>query len=172
MGSEIVAHRFSCSTAYGIAPDQGSNPCPLHWQQILIHCTTRKVQLYQFKLPTAMSKLSLCPTFPSRFKKKKIKLVAQSCLTPCDLMDCSLPDSSVHRLLQARILEWVAFPFSRGSSWSRDQTLGLLHCRQILYCLNHQGSPSTLGINIYLNFLQIEPYLSPEKPVCRTRRNS
>ena len=37
-------------------------------------------------------------------------LVAQSCLTLCDSMDCSPPDSSVHRILQARILEWVAIP--------------------------------------------------------------
>ena len=51
-----------------------------------------------------------------------ITLVAQSCLTLCDPMDCSLPGSSVHRILQARILEWVAISFSRGSSWPRDQT--------------------------------------------------
>ena len=37
-------------------------------------------------------------------------------------MDCSLQGSSVHRILQPRILEWVAIPFSRGSSWPRDQT--------------------------------------------------
>ena len=43
-------------------------------------------------------------------------LVAKSCLTLCDLMDCSLPCSSVHGILQARILECVAIPFSRGSS--------------------------------------------------------
>ena len=43
-------------------------------------------------------------------------LVAQSCLTPCDPMDCSSPGSSVHGILQARILERVAIPFSRGSS--------------------------------------------------------
>ena len=36
-------------------------------------------------------------------------------------MDCSLPDSSVHGILQARILEWVAIPFSKGSSWPRNQ---------------------------------------------------
>ena len=36
-------------------------------------------------------------------------------------MDCSPPGSSVHEILQARILEWVAIPFSRGSSWPRDQ---------------------------------------------------
>ena len=37
-------------------------------------------------------------------------------------MDCSLPGSSAHRILQARILEWVAIPFSRGSSWPRDRS--------------------------------------------------
>ena len=38
-------------------------------------------------------------------------------------MDCSLPGSSVHGMFQARVLEWVAISFSRGSSWPRDQTL-------------------------------------------------
>ena len=46
----------------------------------------------------------------------------QSCPTPCDLTDCSLPGPSVHGFLQARILEWVAMPFSRGSSQPRDWT--------------------------------------------------
>ena len=41
-------------------------------------------------------------------------LVAQSCLTLCNPMGCSLPHSSLHGILQARILEWVAIPFSRG----------------------------------------------------------
>ena len=49
-------------------------------------------------------------------------LVAQSCLTLCKPMDCSPPGSSIYGILQARILEWVAIPFSRGSSWTRDQT--------------------------------------------------
>ena len=46
----------------------------------------------------------------------------QLCLTPCDPMDCSPPGSSVHGILQARILEWVAIPFSRGSSQLRNWT--------------------------------------------------
>ena len=46
----------------------------------------------------------------------------QSCLTLCDPMDCSPPGSSVHGIPQARILEWVAVPSSRGSSVPRDQT--------------------------------------------------
>ena len=49
-------------------------------------------------------------------------LVAQLCLTLCDPMVCSPPGSSVHGILQARILEWVAIPFSRGSSQSRNWT--------------------------------------------------
>ena len=49
-------------------------------------------------------------------------LVAKSCLTLCDTMDCSPPGSSIHGILQARILEWVAIPFSRRSSRPRDQT--------------------------------------------------
>ena len=49
-------------------------------------------------------------------------LVAQSCPTLCDPIDCSPPSSSVHGILQARILEWVAMPSSRGSSEPRDWT--------------------------------------------------
>ena len=66
------------------------------------------------------------------FPEKKINLntsssfllcsVAQSCSTLCDPMDYSLPDFSVHGISQARILEWVALSFSRGSSWPRNQT--------------------------------------------------
>ena len=50
-------------------------------------------------------------------------LVTQSCMTLCDSMDCTPPGSSVHGISQARILEWVAIIFSRGSSCPRDQTL-------------------------------------------------
>ena len=48
--------------------------------------------------------------------------VTQSCPTLCDPMDCSPPDSSVHGILQARIMEWVAMPSSRGSFQPRDWT--------------------------------------------------
>ena len=47
---------------------------------------------------------------------------AQSCPTLCDPMDCSLPGSSIHGILQARILEWVAISSFRWSSQPRDQT--------------------------------------------------
>ena len=48
--------------------------------------------------------------------------VAQSCPTLCDPMDCSPSRSSLHGILQARVLEWVAISFSRGSSQPRDRT--------------------------------------------------
>ena len=56
----------------------------------------------------------------------------QSCLTLCDSMDYSPPGSSVYGILQARILEWVIMPSSRGSSWPRDRTslLCLLHWQE------------------------------------------
>ena len=64
----------------------------------LIPCHLILVQLC-----TCASSLNLCPTL-------------------CDPVDCSLPGSSIHGILQARILEWVAIPFSRGSSQLRDRT--------------------------------------------------
>ena len=67
-------------------------------------------------------------------------LVAQSCQTLCNPMDCSPPGSSVHGISQARILEWVAISFSRGSSQFSDRTqVSCIAGR--LYHLRHQGSP-------------------------------
>ena len=60
----------------------------------------------------------------------------QSYSSLCDSMDCSLPGSSVHGILQARILEWAAVPSSRGSSQPRDQTrISYVSCigRKVLY---------------------------------------
>ena len=66
--------------------------------------------------------LSFSFSLPLRTPTPSVCLVSQSCLTLWESMDCSLPGSCVHGILQARILEWVTVPFSRGSSWSRDQT--------------------------------------------------
>ena len=51
-----------------------------------------------------------------------VVLVTQLCPILCDPTDCTLPGSSVYGILQARILEWIAIPFSRGSFRPRDQT--------------------------------------------------
>ena len=91
----------------------------------------------------------------------KVK-VAQSCPTLCDPMDYT-----VHAILQARILEWVAFPFFRGSFQPRDQNPGLPHCKQILFFLfflqadslpaEPQGKPKNTGVGNLSLLQQIFP---------------
>ena len=88
-------------------------------------------------------------------------LVVQSCPNLCDSKDCSLSGSSVYGILKARILEWVAIPFSSGSFWfmsnrsfwsglTRSFWPGLLYCRHICYCLSHQetNSVSLMCLNL------------------------
>ena len=78
----------------------------------------------------------------------KVKvLVAQSCSTLWNPMDCSSPGSSVHGILQARTLEWVAMPFSRLSCWPRNWTWVSCIGRQLLYhWITREVSRSTLLI--------------------------
>ena len=82
----------------------------------------------------------------------------------CDPMDCSRPDSSVHGILKARILEWVAMHSSKGSSRSKDGThVSYVSCigRRALYHQHHLGSPKNVYsfqekknafVNIKINF--------------------
>ena len=65
----------------------------------------------------------------------KVKF-AQLCLTLCDPMGYT-----GHGILQARILEWVAFSLLQGIFPTQGSSPGLMHCRQILYLLRHQASP-------------------------------
>ena len=92
-------------------------------------------------------------------QKARVKvLVTQSCPTLCDPMDCSLPGSSVLEILQARILEWIAIPFSRRSSWPRDLNhVSWDSCigRWILYCLSNQY---LIGIHARLGVGRCLPY--------------
>ena len=78
--------------------------------------------------------------------------VTQSCPTPCDPMDCSLPGSTVHGIFQARILEWVAISYSRGSFGPKDRThVSCVSCigRRILYhCAN--GEPHLVPFNNFI----------------------
>ena len=72
--------------------------------------------------------------------------VAPLCLPLCNSMDYSLPGSSIHVILQARTLEWVATSFSRGSSRPRDWThISCVSCtaRRVLHhCVTWEASPS------------------------------
>ena len=85
--------------------------------------------------------------------EKKTVLVAQSCPTLSDPVNCSPPGSSLHGILQARVLQWAPFPFS-GTLSDPGIEPALLHCRQILYHLSH-------------HCMQIAPpaWLAPLSPV-------
>ena len=70
-------------------------------------------------------------------------------LTLCDPMDCSPSSSSVYRILQTRILEWIAMPSSRGSSQTRNRTyISYVSCigRQVLYRQCHLGRPQFFSL--------------------------
>ena len=80
----------------------------------------------------------------ARLVERSVCVHAQLCPILCDPMDCSPSSSSVHGILQARLLEWVAIPSSRGSSRPRDRThISCVSCtgRWVLYHWCHLGSP-------------------------------
>ena len=93
----------------GIFLTQRSNLGLLHCRQILYHWAIWEA-------------LQIC-----------VFLVAQSCLTLCNIMDCSLPGSSVLGISWVSILEWVATSFSRGSSQCKDRTCISFFGRWIFY---------------------------------------
>ena len=78
-------------------------------------------------------------SFPIFYTFILLVIITQLCSALCDPMDCSPPGPSVLGILQARILEWVAIPFSRGSSRPTDQTW-LSSIAGRFYCLSYQGS--------------------------------
>ena len=72
----------------------------------------------------------------------------QSCLTLFHPLDCSLLSSSIHGILQARILKWVAMPSSRGSSWPRDGTR-VSFCVPLWQAGSLPLAPPAVGTNTY-----------------------
>ena len=85
--------------------------------------------------------------------------VAWSCPTLCNPMDYT-----VHGILKATILEWVAFPFSRGIFLSQGSNPDVPYCRQILYQLSHQGRPYTIHSNIYTSIPTSHSIPPPTSP--------
>ena len=80
--------------------------------------------IYHIFIHSSFDRLRLLPYLDCKIccDEHMCVLVAHSCLTLCNPMDYNPPGSSVHGILQARILEWIAIPFSRGSSQARNQT--------------------------------------------------
>ena len=97
--------------------------CSNYWAVVLIsHVSEVMLKILQAGLQQYMNQKF--PYVQAGFSRGRgaVVLAAQWCLTFCDPMDWSLPGSPVHEILQARILEGVAIPFSRGSSRPRDWT--------------------------------------------------
>ena len=102
-------------------------------------------------------------------------IVSQLCLTLCHPMDCSLPGSSVHGILQARILEWDAISFSRASSWPRDQTpVSMLACRFFTICVTMDVPTSMIGstFKVFVSSRSFFFFFGKGTEVKTARRNS
>ena len=94
--------------------DRWANRARWGWGWVLISWWINlKIYIVYYIPGTVIGRLSVC-------------LLTQSCLTLFDPMDYNLPGSSAHGILQARILEWVAISYSRGSSWPREPALPAL----------------------------------------------
>ena len=133
-----MTHQLSCSTACGIFLDQVLNPSHLHWpvnslplsyQGILSHFFLVEIyHVYRFNRDPDDGDLQMMVlyiyththTHTHTYMKVKVQLI--SCVQLCDPWTVAHQGSSVQWILKARILEWVAIPFSRGSSWLRDRT--------------------------------------------------
>ena len=105
------------------------------------------IRVFVFPVPIIMD--SLCT-----FLYYYCCSVAQSCLILCDPIDCSLPGSFVHGILQARILEWVDISISRWSSWPRDQTHVSWVCciPGKFFTTEPPGKPHTVYTQFLVNF--------------------
>ena len=106
--------------------NQGLNPYPWRWKakSYPLGCQRSPISIHFKFITTRLAFLKgsghmLCSMHVCLIIMKV--LVIQSCPALCDPMDCSLPGSFVHGILQARILEWVAIPFFRISSQPRDR---------------------------------------------------
>ena len=137
-------------------PSMGSQRVRHSWSNLVCTQRTQYFDLLFFcPAPTVFIKSSAVLDFV-RVHAKSL----QSCQTfcnpmDCNPMDCSPPGSSVHGILQARLLEWVIMPSSRGSTWSRDWTrvsLCLLHWQVGSLPLAPPGKPIFIISSAVLDF--------------------
>ena len=107
----------SSSLLQVIFPTQGLNPGLLHCRQTLYPLSHQG--LLHYKIHSKYFIISIYYKIHSNYSDNRLESIQT---TLCDPMDCSLPGSSVHGTFQARVLEWVAISFYRGSSQPRDWT--------------------------------------------------
>ena len=110
MGSQRVGHEWTTSLSFFLHQIPGDQ----RWFHNSVFC-------FYWSIVAIQHYFSFCCTKVNQFCMHMC-LVAQSCLTLCHPMDCSLPGSSVREISQTSILEWVAISSARGSSRPRDRT--------------------------------------------------
>ena len=144
-----AAHQAPLSTGFSRQEYWSGLPFPSPLSFLAANINIVSPRSYRRKFPSKVGRLKdRQPILSSgedvtsiSFIKWKWKLkVSQSHPILCDLMDYT-----VHGILQARILEWVNCSLLQGIFPTQGSNTGLLHCRQILYPLSHQGSPSYLS---------------------------
>ena len=129
---------------------QGSWPS---WRSLVCNCVTPVC----FHPCMCLCLLIKMPVFGSRLIVIQCTCMLGCYLTLYEPRDCNPLGFSVHGISQARVLEWAAISFSRGSSWPRDRTLVSCIAGRFLYCLRHQGSPIIWCEGIIINYIWKDP---------------
>ena len=119
------------------------NQCPQYLMQTIWYKEVKQLVWRDWVIGSSYRKRQRTSSSQSHALPAKVK-VAQLCLTLCDPMDYT-----VHGILQARILEWVAFPFSRGYSQPRDQTHVFCIEGRFFISWTTEGSPRILEWVVY-----------------------
>ena len=112
-----------------------------HSSCTILHSHRQCQHLFSFFLPLSLFFGVFSSLIVATLVLESESEVTQSCPTRSNPIDCSLPGSSVHGIFQARVLEWVP-RLLQGIFPTHGSNQGLPHCRQMLYRLSHQGSPS------------------------------
>ena len=133
--------------------------CESQWMRILARCSCAVLCLVTRLCPTVCGLMDCSPPGCSVLGDSPCKNTGVGCRAHCQgifptqgsnpgLLHCGQLLYSLNRQGSSGILEWVADPFSRGSSPTQESNWGLLHCRQILYQLSYKGSPSCSNLKI------------------------
>ena len=132
----------------------------------MVQFSTLLILLFFFYWTQLYTSVTVSTLQQSKSPIRVCALVAQLCPTLCDPMDCNPPYSSIRVILQAKLLEWVSMPFSRGLVPAQESNPGLLYCWWILYHLTTREACvcPVLGVS--------SPFRSPQgmdqSPLCYT----
>ena len=160
---EETKYRYPCFTfrkANSVDPD-GATATTWDWKPLLCDVTLKRRTEDSTIWGEKEIEVRLGECFNIHVVLTKMKvLVAWLCPILCDPMDCNPPGFSVHGVLSARIPEWVAISFSRGSVWPRDQTWVTFITGRFFYCLSHQAAHGVIVLMFESHSLTRQSFFS------------